>query len=214
MLAGQSLVHEEPEKVRWRPPHSHSAQLSCPRELWELHIMGDLIEPFLHTHNLLKYQKCCKLSTVNTGDPICVSKLSLSASAMHYYLTSSHYDRVLRKWHFSKWNVTWTTAAKCREKAARSPTPTADWKVRNLFSEHEEDTSMHYRLPAPARALEGISGPFPKGLQISEHPIARCSPKSPHISSVETFNTTTGICGIFKTLKPPAMEKGGSKKAL
>lgn len=162
---------------------------------------GDLIEPFLRTHNLLKYQKCCKLSTVNTGDPICVSKLSLSASPMHYYLTSSHYYRVLRKWHFSKWNVTWTTAVKCREKAARSLTPTADCSQNTKRTHLCVTDSQHQR---------GLW----KGLQISEHPIARTSPKSPHISSVETFNTTPGICGIFKTLKSPAMEKGGSKETL
>ncbi|OBS70693.1 hypothetical protein A6R68_00768 [Neotoma lepida] len=44
-------------------------------------------------------------------------------------------------------------AAKCREKAACSPTPTVHAKVRNLLSEQR---SVSYGLPAPMSALEGI----------------------------------------------------------
>lgn len=87
-------------------PHSHSAlwtQLSCPRELWEFLIMGvTWLNPFALFTIYLNAKKKKKKNAVSCQHLAQVTSFVSECSATPSLLTSSHYDRFLRKWHFSK----------------------------------------------------------------------------------------------------------------
>lgn len=69
--------------------------------------------------------------------------------------------------------------------------------------------SQHQRGP-----WKGFQVPFQRDCRFLNTPLQDPPPNHHTSVRVVTFNTTAGICGIFKTLKLPAKEKGVSKEIL